>query len=469
MSNYRPLVVTIAGHDPSGGAGLSADLKVFDAWGVQGQSVCTALTVQNESEFYAPGWIAWPQIESQLNALHLKHKAEYYKIGIVENAATLLAIVTWIRTKNPSAYILWDPILKASAGFDFHSQEQRSLFRTIAQQVSLLTPNQDEYEWLGGDLPGLVLLKGGHDQGDLCTDQLWLDAAPIGSYTLPRIPGANKHGSGCVLAASIVALMAKGLKIERACQVSRNFLQEYLQSAPGLLGSVQDALTPDIQTSSTEDESVLHSRLYVITWDGASQSHVEQVRCLCENKVRIIQLRMKYTDSSERLETAWQCLRICRQWGAMLVINDDVELARTIGAKAVHLGLTDMGVAEARLRLGPDVLIGGTANTPEHVRKRIAEGVDYIGLGPWRFTDTKQNLSAVLGLLGVASAMEVVQNIKPNLPVFVIGGITPQDCKEILECGATGVAVSSFIVSDQHPQMRVRDFCDAMAGIGSRL
>jgi thiamine-phosphate pyrophosphorylase len=469
MMNNRPHVITIAGHDPSGGAGLTADCKVLEAWGVQGQSVCSAITIQNEDEFRSPGWVAWPQIEAQLEILYAKQRVHYFKIGIVENEQTLRSILTWIRSKDPSAFILWDPILKASAGFDFHSQEQRSSFRELCKLVSLITPNQVEYEWLQGDLACPVLLKGGHQAGDYCTDTLIYAGRVIDSYIQPRIMGASKHGSGCVLSASIIALMAKGLRLERACELSRNFLQEYLQSAPGLLGNIQDSFTQNLLREVQDVEPILHTRLYAITWDGSSASHIEQVQALCESRVRLVQLRMKSTQPSERIEIAWQCLRVCRQWGSTLVINDDVELARMIGASAVHLGLTDMPVNEARALLGSSVLIGGTANTVEHVVMRIAEGVDYIGLGPWRFTGTKEKINTILGAIGVETIMNTIRSLGSSIPVYVIGGVTPKDCKEILELGATGVAVSSYIVSDKHPQMRVREFRDTMAPIGNRL
>jgi len=464
----RPTVLTIAGHDPSGGAGLSADLKVFEAWDTQGISVCTALTVQNEKSFAKPGWVAWPQILDQLEALAATHIIDYCKIGLVESAETLVHIVMWIRSKNPSAFIVWDPILKASAGFDFHSEDKRTAFVDITHQLSLITPNQLEFEWLGKNIACPVLLKGGHQEGEFSVDRMLVHNRIVAEFSMPRLQGFAKHGTGCVLSASIVALMAHGLNLTDACKHSRELLQNYLQSTQGLLGVVSTSIPPGFAEWHKYFD-IARERLYVITWDEAKRDLLEQVQTLCEQGVRTIQLRIKNASKKDRLHFAWQALRICRQWGSLLVINDDVEIACAVRAEALHLGLLDMPIVEARKRLGSHVLIGGTANTPEHVAQRIAEGADYVGLGPWRFTGTKKNLSPVLGVAGVEAALKLVKELKPTLPVFVIGGILPSDCKEIMEMGASGVAVSSAIVASEDPQKNIQEFRTAFAGQGLHL
>ena len=403
--------------------------------------------MQNESTFVNPGWIPWSQICAQLEALWSAHAIDYCKIGLVESVECLAHIVQWLRQKNPAMFILWDPILKASAGFDFHSSAQRVAFVDITRQLSLITPNQLEYEWLGADIACPVLLKGGHQSGDYCVDRLLWRGTVLAEFSQTRLQKVRKHGTGCVLSASVVALMAQGLALPEACRLSRDFLQNYLQSAPGLPGCVFASLPTHPEKGHALTE-ITNERLYVITWDEAGRTQVEQVQSLCEHGVRLVQLRMKVGSKEERLQMAWQALRICRQWGCLLVINDDVELARAVRAGAVQ------------------ALIGGTANTPEQVAQRISEGADYVGLGPWRFTGTKKNLSPVLGADGVALAMALVKQLKPGFPVFVIGGVLPNDCKEIMELGACGVAVSSTIVADKDPQKKIQEFRRALVGQG---
>ena len=117
-----------------------------------------------------------------------------------------------------------------------------------------------------------------------------------------------------------------------------------------------------------------------------------------------------------------------------------------------------MPFAEARKILGPDYLIGGTANTWEDMLKIKAESGDYIGLGPYRFTTTKENLSPVLGIEGYRSLMEKARQNQLELPVYAIGGLQPQDCKALMNCGVHGIAISSAILQAEDPQAKTKEF-----------
>ena len=139
--------LTVAGFDGSAGAGFISDIKTMAHFGVYGQAVCTALTQQNEEEFVAPGWVIWDRIEAQLETLFKKHKFKYVKIGLVEKARTLKRIVEFVREKSPDAFIVWDPIASASAGFHFMRDAEK--FLPIMKSIDLVTPNQDEFAYLG--------------------------------------------------------------------------------------------------------------------------------------------------------------------------------------------------------------------------------------------------------------------------------------------------------------------------------
>jgi len=140
--------------------------------------------------------------------------------------------------------------------------------------------------------------------------------------------------------------------------------------------------------------------LYFITMDDAPLTHLQQVEAACRAGIQLIQLRMKLADNAAFREVAGAAKQICDEWGVRLIINDRVEVAREVGAYGVHLGKEDMTVAEARVILGEDFVIGGTANTIEDIRLHYSQGADYIGLGPYRWTGTKKNLSPILGLEG---------------------------------------------------------------------
>ena len=119
---------------------------------------------------------------------------------------------------------------------------------------------------------------------------------------------------------------------------------------------------------------------------------------------------MKDTPAEEVLRIGREIEKLCREYGAKFILDDHVELVRELNADGVHLGKLDMPVAEARRLLGPEYLIGATANTFEDIERGAGQGADYIGLGPFRFTQTKRNLSPVLGLEGYRTIMERCRN-----------------------------------------------------------
>lgn len=236
--------LTVAGFDGSAGAGFISDIKTMAHFGVYGQAVCTALTQQNEEEFIAPGWVIWDRIEAQLETLFKKHTFKYVKIGLVEKARTLKRIVEFVREKSPDAFIVWDPIASASAGFHFMRDAEK--FLPIMKSIDLITPNQDEFAYLGLGLAEsrgeirmghdfAVLLKGGHARGKESIDTLWYKDEQY-KFRSPRLPGKGKHGTGCVLSSAILANVALGKDVPTACEIAKQYMNEYLKTGEGRLG-----------------------------------------------------------------------------------------------------------------------------------------------------------------------------------------------------------------------------------------
>ena len=140
----------------------------------------------------------------------------------------------------------------------------------------------------------------------------------------------------------------------------------------------------------------------------------------------------------------------------MLLINDRVEVAIAAGVQGVHLGQRDMAVGEARRLLGADKIIGGTANTMAQLREHYRQGADYIGLGPYRYTTTKKNLSPVLGLEGYRAIVAGLRAEGVDIPVVAIGGIGAADVMALLATGLHGVAFSGMLVHAGDPAALVR-------------
>ncbi len=187
------------------------------------------------------------------------------------------------------------------------------------------------------------------------------------------------------------------------------------------------------------------SRFHYLTQDIEGYTHAEQAKLACEYGVEWIQLRVKNKTQDEYLEIAKSVSEICQSTGTKLIINDAVEICKTINADGVHLGKTDMPVSEARMFLGKDKIIGGTANTFEDIVQLYAAGADYVGLGPYRFTQTKQNLSPVLGLSGYQQILQQMHAAHISIPIIAIGGIQASDITPLLKLGIHGIAVSSAV------------------------
>ena len=180
-------------------------------------------------------------------------------------------------------------------------------------------------------------------------------------------------------------------------------------------------------------------------------SYAEGIRMALEGGCRWIQLRMKDAPAEEIIACAEEVLPLCRRHGAKFLLDDHVELVRQLGADGVHLGKNDMAVDEARKILGPDIIIGGTANTIEDIIRLHKQGADYIGCGPFRFTTTKKNLSPILGLDGYKSIVLKMKELGIDLPIVAIGGITVEDIPAVMGTGVSGIALSGAILGAPNP------------------
>ncbi|CAM4291759.1 thiamine phosphate synthase [Flavobacterium terrigena] len=166
-----------------------------------------------------------------------------------------------------------------------------------------------------------------------------------------------------------------------------------------------------------------------------------------------IQLRYKNKSILEVLELAKMVQKICKSYDAKLIINDHVQVAWQINADGVHLGLDDISVKEARILLKENKIIGGTANTLQDVLKRINEKCDYIGLGPFRFTATKEKLSPILGIEGYQTIINELKKRNIDIPIYAIGGLEENDFEILEEIGVYGVAVSGLITHHENPEI----------------
>ena len=246
MLNSRAFVLSVAGFDPSAGAGLLADTKCFEQHRVYGFGICTALTVQTDTDFLDNTWISASQIIAQLEPLLSKFKIAACKIGLIQDMNTLFEVLNYIKSIQPDIKIVLDPVLSATAGFKFHDwQSGFESLVPILKILDLITPNYEEFLHMAGTASEEavkswaafcpVLLKGGHHPTKLGIDQLFSKDKKQELY--PSVTGIHqKHGSGCVLSASITANLAMGHTLPEACSLAKRYTEQYLNSNLSLLG-----------------------------------------------------------------------------------------------------------------------------------------------------------------------------------------------------------------------------------------
>ena len=190
-----------------------------------------------------------------------------------------------------------------------------------------------------------------------------------------------------------------------------------------------------------------YSPLMFVTPERALPDLLLLIKAFLDGGGRWVQLRIKNSTQSEWLDAATQVCALCRGYGATFIVNDSPYVALACGADGLHLGKHDMTVSDARKVVGSEMIIGGTANTLDDMMALANAEVDYIGLGPFRFTSTKKNLSPIIGINGYRHLMKAFRSSGSKTPVTAIGGILPEDVPALLATGVDGIAVSGCLGS----------------------
>ncbi|SHL47591.1 thiamine phosphate synthase [Flavobacterium xanthum] len=194
----------------------------------------------------------------------------------------------------------------------------------------------------------------------------------------------------------------------------------------------------------------MYNKLQYISQGNTIEEQLYNIHKALDNGCDWIQLRFKNQNKFEAFTLAEAVKKLCKEYLATFIINDNVHFAKLLDADGVHLGLSDRSIHEARLILGSTKIIGGTANTWEDVLQRTAENCDYIGLGPFQFTTTKQNLSPILGLEGYDSIIKQMKIKNIQIPIYAIGGITMKNVQGLMQTGIHGIAVSGLITQNEN-------------------
>ncbi len=246
MQELCPYVLTIAGFDPCGGAGVLADVKTFEQHKVHGLAIITGYTLQTENEFHWVEWRSLMLLKEELKVMLEKYPVKAIKFGIVPSIEFLISLIDIIRDNYSEIKIIIDPIWKSSTQYEFLKDTNSQLILNLAKRIDLITPNIEEIEKFSIEKSSELLIaelvkytsvfvKGGHDDKmkgrDVLYDnknQFYFNAMP-GNYF-------SKHGSGCVLSAAITANIARGFSMKEACEKAKRYIEKYLMSNESLLG-----------------------------------------------------------------------------------------------------------------------------------------------------------------------------------------------------------------------------------------
>lgn len=485
MSQKQHSILTIAGSDSSGGAGIQADLRAIAACGGFGASVLTALTAQNTRGVALAQEVATEMVQAQLDAVFDDLNIIAVKTGMLSSAHIVSLVARCLRARAPRRFVL-DPVMIATSGHALLAPDAVDCLRQeLLPLATLVTPNRHEVEALvGAEIRTLadaeragkelraqgcqaVLVKGGHFEGEDAVDLL-VTRSDVQAFSAPRLDTPHTHGTGCTYAAAIATYWGRGATLRQAVALAKHHVTEAIRG--GLpVGDGKGPVDPLFYLRRPDPERWMRElcvntspgigRLHVIT-DETLQTrytHEQLAGLAVAGGADVVQYREKRRRASESLEPVATAIRdICRP-RTQFIVDDRVDLAATVAAFGVHLGARDMPVREARSRLGPLSCIGGTANTVDQARALFGAPLDYLGAGPVFGTSSKANPAPPLGL----AALRQIAAESP-VPVIAIGGITPDRVAEVLATGAHGIAVLSGVVGAEDPKQATAQYRDAI-------
>lgn len=245
------IVLTIAGFDPSAGAGVLADIKTIAAFGCYGAAALTSVTHQNTRGVFGADHLSATSVVAQLRALFDDFDIASVKTGMLPSREVIEAVATTLSEKNISRLVV-DPVIRSTSGYDLiDEQAARSLIEYLFPLASVVTPNRAEAERLTGlrieDMETMtksarmirdlgaraVLIKGGDMEGQAAVDLL-VDASGENFYSAERIHSRNTHGTGCALSSALASLLAFGYPLKEAVPIAKRYITEAIRSAPGL-------------------------------------------------------------------------------------------------------------------------------------------------------------------------------------------------------------------------------------------
>jgi hydroxymethylpyrimidine kinase/phosphomethylpyrimidine kinase/thiamine-phosphate diphosphorylase len=443
----KPFVLTIAGSDPSGGAGIQADLRAFAKAGVNGSAVITAITVQTEREVKATNVVPADVVAAQIDAAFAGGDVQAVKTGMLGDASIVRAVVAALM-RHGARNVVVDPVSISSSGARLLDADGFEILkRELLPNATVITPNVAEAAALLGVAEPRTLdemrdaarklcelgakwavITGGHAGSGVEVTDVLTNGAETHEIRTPRVANASIHGSGCRYSAALTAALARGADVPTAAFEAQRFV------------------AAEIRESVTERPAL--GRLYLVATPRAHLNGFEflsRIRAAVEGGVDVLQIRSKELDGGAYARLAERVGAIAAQANIPFIVNDRVDVALGVNATGVHLGQKDLAVDLAR-RILPQGIIGRSSHEAAHALKAIEERADYFAVGPVWETPTKPGRKAS----GLKYVREVAA-LKPGIPWYAIGGIDAENVHEVIDAGARRIACVRAILDARDP------------------
>ncbi len=509
-----PIAWTIGGSDSGGGAGIQADIKAFNALGVHGCSVITAVTAQNTAKVQSIAAVSPSSIQAQIETLFEDLPPSAVKTGMLYSNEIIKQVARFF--VQAKAYRICDPVMVATSGNSLLSNEDTTaaFVQHLLPVVDLLTPNLPEAEalcrgedktaaasprsitqmplgrclpvasdrWLDDDYiielanklralgPQSVLIKGGHSQGRLCRDYF---AGENSSFWLinERIDTDSTHGTGCTLSAAIAACIALNYPIEDAVVIAKAYVSQSLRMAtqvgkghgPIAHGGWPETFTdfPALTIQHNTDAAV--PAISTPFPDCGNKplgiypiiNNSAWLEKLLPLGITTIQLRIKEGSADDIEAEIIKSIDIAKKFNCRLFINDHWQFAITHGAYGVHLGQEDLDDADIQAIHGAGLRLGISTHTYAEVARTIAYKPSYIAIGTIYETTLKKMPTPPQGI----AALKRWRRTLP-FPLVAIGGITLERLPDVLSTGADGIAVISDILQDKDPIAKTKKWLE---------
>ena len=482
-------LLSIAGHDPVHGAGITADLATWGAMGLDGCSVVTALTVQNSQGLEQVVPVDAQVVRDALQAVLRDGEPAAIKVGMLGSVEVAREVSEFVAARRCPVVV--DPVLSGSNGrraYHANSACWLTALWALMRRADVITPNLPEAAVLlgvdeaqvGARLPqlhalsrGAVVLKGGHATGPSSADWVF-DGERCAVLMGERWPG-SAHGTGCVFSSALAGMLAQGWSVfEAACEAKLRVAAGIVQArahGPGRPNTRTAApMTSEhlprfhwsrvggmLPPASLAFAPLAHPLgFYAVLPDA------DWIERALSWGVRTLQLRIKHGSMAApelraQLRAAVQAAASVP--GAQLFINDHWRDAIELGAYGVHLGQEDIDSANAAALQGAGLRLGLSSHTPLEMSRAHALRPSYVALGPVYPTTLKPMRYSPLGL---ARLRDWAARCQPAYPVVAIGGISLARAPQVLACGVDSVAVVSALTQAADPRAAAGQFMRLM-------